>query len=133
MEKFDLDDQPIEFDFPEDESEDVIATGTLEDDTYEADNEDLHEQFAFVKDMLGEDAVHDKRNTYNMSPDGNKYDEFLFETKGGKGIRVVHDTMGSLWRVEFTSGGSLPNSLTGKFTSDREAIHAVEQYLAKQS
>lgn len=131
MEKFDLDDQPTEFDFQETEGEDVIATGTLEDDVYESDNEDLHEQFAFVEGMLGEGALKDKRNTYNMVTDKD-YNEYNYETKGGKTISVRHDTMGSLWYIAFVPGGQLPNELSGKFTSDRDAIQAVEQYLAKQ-
>jgi hypothetical protein len=54
-----------------------------------------------------------------------------YYTEGGKEIRAVHDTERSFWHVEFTSGGTLPSSLAGKFTAEDRARNAIKQYLAK--
>jgi len=134
-EKFDLDEsQEIgELEFAEIEGPDTgLTTGTLEDDEYIADNEDLPEQFKFVKDMLGEDALQDKRNTYGLSTDDSNYPKFEYETKGGKTISVRHDSMGTMWKICFVPGGQLPAELDGSFTSQDAAKQAVELYLAKQ-
>ncbi len=77
------------------------------------------------------EASQDPRSSYG-SLDGQRYPVYKYETKGGKGIHVKHDKMGTFWHIEFVPGGQLPGELQGNFTNDSEASHAVEQYLAKQ-
>lgn len=134
-EKFDLDEtQELgELKFDEIEGPDSgHVTGTLDDDEYIADNEDLPSQFEFIKEMLGDDALDDKRNTYGLKADNDNYPHFDFETKGGKTVSVRHDNMGTMWRICFVPGGQLPQELDGGFTTQDHAIQAVKLYLAKQ-
>jgi hypothetical protein len=77
------------------------------------------------------EARDDPRSHYGELPP-TEWPVYKYETKGGKGISIRHDEMGTLWRVEFVPGGQLPSELAGRFTNDSEAKHAVEQYLAKQ-
>ena len=54
-----------------------------------------------------------------------------YHTEGGKELKAVHDTERSLWHVEFKEGGRLPPSLSGKYTDEQAARHAIKIYLAK--
>jgi len=50
-----------------------------------------------------------------------------FETKKGKTVRLYPD--GNGWRVMFTSGGELPEELSGIFTSQGIATKVIERYI----
>jgi hypothetical protein len=54
-----------------------------------------------------------------------------FYTEGGKEVKAVHDEMGTLWHIEFSPGGQLPEDLKGKFTNETMAKDAIKLYLAK--
>ena len=53
-----------------------------------------------------------------------------FETPNGKKIQTKKDQKTAQIRVEFASGGELPESLTGVFTTEREATFAILRYLS---
>ena len=122
MEKFDSDDLLEEF-----SSDETLNLDVPEDNEYAPS---LAEERAFLTDTVGPEAA-EEAVPYGQLPD-REWPVYTYETKGGKGIAVKHDAMGTLWHVEFVPGGQLPKELSGKFTSDNNAKHAVEQYLAKQ-
>lgn len=131
MEKFDLDDQQeVHFEIPEGEpegytDEGALAGGAPEDSVDEPADD---EQFAFLKEVIGENYADDPRNTYKLSTDDNNWPKYEFPY-GNKTMRVQHDVMGTLWHVDFVEGGNVPQELSGKFTTDRDAIKAVEIYI----
>jgi len=97
------------------ELEDTVSldeVGVMEDDFHNA-----------------EQVIH-RASEYGLIPDV-KYDDYQFQTRGGKTVVVYHDKMGSMWSIKFKQGGQLPEELEGKFTSEQQAIQAVEIYLAK--
>lgn len=49
-------------------------------------------------------------------------------TKGGKDIIVYHKL--NFWLVKFATGGQLPSSLNGRFTTYKVASEAVDEYLS---
>lgn len=51
-------------------------------------------------------------------------------TSGGKEIQAFRDSQ-ARWKVQFTSGGQLPEELTGLYTSERNAVNAILQYIDK--
>lgn len=50
-----------------------------------------------------------------------------FETPNGKKITIVN--VGRLLKIQFTSGGELPEELSGLFTDVRTATIAINKYL----
>jgi hypothetical protein len=134
MEKFDLEDQPeIAFEIPEDQvpgqtSEEALNPELPEDTEYSPNKSDEH---AFLEGIIGPEYAEDPRNTYKVSDNNEKWPEYTYETKGGKQIKVRHDAIGTMWRIEFAPGGQLPAELSGKYTNSNEANRAVEIYLAR--
>ena len=55
----------------------------------------------------------------------------LGTTDGGKDINLVRKPNCSVRKIEFGSGGQLPEQLEGGFSSVAAATRAVESYLAK--
>lgn len=53
-----------------------------------------------------------------------------FETPAGKVIQLKIDKKTSHIKIEFATGGELPECFTGLFTTEREAEIAVGRYLA---
>ena len=53
-----------------------------------------------------------------------------FETPAGKEIQVIRNPQ-AMWKIQFATGGELPEELTGIYTTDREAIKTVQVYLEK--
>ena len=49
-----------------------------------------------------------------------------YTTKGGKELKYVRDPKSTLFSIEFSSGGKLPQGLTGVFTSEIFAQRAIE-------
>lgn len=47
----------------------------------------------------------------------------------GKTLAVVPDRTRGLWALHFTSGGELPSSLSGRFTSFKDAVTAAKRYV----
>lgn len=54
-----------------------------------------------------------------------------FETHNGKVIQLVRNNKTAQINIQFTSGGELPEELTGLFTTERFAELAVNAYLEK--
>lgn len=52
-----------------------------------------------------------------------------FVTPNGKEIQVVRDPKTSMFRVQFATGGELPQILSGIFTTERFAKVAVVDYI----
>lgn len=134
MEKLNLDDvQEISED--ETSSPEVPEIQVPEDSTNSPTQSDEQAFLAEVSPGLAPrsptEAEEDPRSKYGkLAP--TKWPVYNYVTKGGKGIAVKHDEIGTFWYVEFVSGGQLPGELSGRFTNDSEAKFAVEQYLAKQ-
>lgn len=55
-----------------------------------------------------------------------------FETPKGKEIQIVVVPKTSHLKIQFASGGELPEELTGLFTSPKQAEKVINTYLAKQ-
>tara|TARA_B100001250_G_C19542142_1_gene675229 strand:+ start:452 stop:670 length:219 start_codon:yes stop_codon:yes gene_type:complete len=55
-----------------------------------------------------------------------------YTTKGGKEINVIRDQGSPHLKIQFATGGQLPEELSGIFTSEVFAESAVESYLANQ-
>lgn len=51
-----------------------------------------------------------------------------FETPAGKEIQIPRTPQGS-YKIQFATGGELPENLTGLFTSEKAAEVAVRVYL----
>ena len=92
----------------------------------------VDEADSFVADILGEQPEIPAQERYAGQPERAEWPEYTFETKGGKKVVVRHDEWGSMWSILFVPGGQMPIELQGKFTQSKEAIEAVEIYLAKQ-
>lgn len=52
-------------------------------------------------------------------------------TPAGKEIQAKHCTKSPLFKIEFATGGELPEELTGRYTTEREVGRAISMYLAK--
>lgn len=52
-----------------------------------------------------------------------------FVTPNGKEIGIVRDPVTAFFKIQFKSGGELPQRLQGMFTSERFAEVAVIDYL----
>ena len=52
-----------------------------------------------------------------------------FITPRGKDIKVVFDKKYGLYMISFPGGGALPAFLSGKYTEEKRAREAIEQYL----
>lgn len=90
---------------------DLTETKLPEDDYFEApDEEPEYPTYGGIKDP--------------------EYPTYDFKTKGGKTIEVYHQPMGTLWAIKFREGGQLPQGLKGQYTSEAEAIQAVQVYIA---
>ncbi len=50
-------------------------------------------------------------------------------TPRGKDIKVGFDKQFGLYKVVFPEGGELPKELQGRFTEEKRAHEAIEQYL----
>ena len=55
-----------------------------------------------------------------------------YTTPNGKEIQVVRDKQTAQYKIQFGSGGELPEELTGIFTNELFAETAINQYLEKQ-
>ena len=55
-----------------------------------------------------------------------------YTTKGGKEINVVRDQRSPHLKIQFATGGELPQELSGIFTSEPFAENAIKEYLGKQ-
>ena len=55
-----------------------------------------------------------------------------YTTKGGKELKYVRDPQSTLYSIEFSSGGKLPQELVGVFTNETFAKRAIETYLSNQ-
>jgi len=53
------------------------------------------------------------------------------KTKAGKKLQVVHSRGTGLYKVQFTSGGQLPDWLTGAYTSVTLAQKDIDKYLSE--
>lgn len=53
-----------------------------------------------------------------------------FKTPNGKELKIYHVKNTALYKVAFTSGGELPEELSGMYTSPKFAQDAIEAYLA---
>jgi hypothetical protein len=62
-----------------------------------------------------------------------KYPIYDFKTKGGKTIEVYHEQVGTLWAIRFKEGGQLPRELKGKYTTEANAVQAVQLYVANNN
>lgn len=56
-----------------------------------------------------------------------------YKTKAGKEIALIICPKTNHIKLQFTSGGELPEELTGLFTSEREAEKVITQYLERKS
>ena len=56
-----------------------------------------------------------------------------YTTQNGKEINIVRDKQTPHLKIQFASGGELPQELDGIFTSEVFAKSAIESYLSKQS
>jgi hypothetical protein len=71
--------------------------------------------------------------SYDTVGEGDRgYPSYSFPA-GGKTIEVYHNQYGTLWGVKFKEGGELPHELKGQFTDEKEAVKAVEVYLAEKN
>ncbi len=110
--------------------------------TFSKDEED-----AFVSSVLGPEAALDasklnreteitaKWEDKPVNPQNKPVHPSVTEqyfTEGGKEVKAVHDDIGTLWHVHFIPGGQVPKELSGGYTSEPEARHAIKQYLAKR-
>jgi hypothetical protein len=55
-----------------------------------------------------------------------------FTTPNGKEIEIFRDKQSAQYKIQFTSGGELPEELTGIFTNELFAETAINKYLEKQ-
>lgn len=55
-----------------------------------------------------------------------------YKTAGGKEICIFNDPINAHIKIKFTSGGELPQELSGIFTTPARAKMAVENYLRKE-
>ena len=55
-----------------------------------------------------------------------------YTTKGGKEINVVRDQGSPHLKIQFATGGKIPEELSGIFTSEPFAEEAIKSYLGKQ-
>ena len=55
-----------------------------------------------------------------------------YTTKGGKEISVVRDTNSQHLKIQFASGGQLPEELSGIYTSESFAEQAIRGYISRQ-
>jgi hypothetical protein len=55
-----------------------------------------------------------------------------FTTPNGKEIQIFRDKVSAQYKLQFSSGGELPEELTGIFTNELFAETAINKYLEKQ-
>lgn len=55
-----------------------------------------------------------------------------FQTPNGKEVQIYRDTVSAQYKIQFGSGGELPEELTGIFTNELFAETAINKYLEKQ-
>ena len=55
-----------------------------------------------------------------------------YTTPNGKEIESYRCPQSAQWKIKFTSGGELPEELTGIYTTDKFAEIAINKYLEKQ-
>ena len=55
-----------------------------------------------------------------------------FTTPNGKEIQIFRDKASAQYKIQFSSGGELPEELTGIFTNELFAETAINKYLEKQ-
>ena len=55
-----------------------------------------------------------------------------FTTPNGKEIQIFRDKVSAQYKIQFSSGGELPEELTGIFTNELFAETAINKYLEKQ-
>lgn len=54
------------------------------------------------------------------------------KTEAGKEIDIVVDNKTAHYKIQFKTGGELPQELTGLFTSTYKAIEAINRYLGNR-
>lgn len=59
-------------------------------------------------------------------------DNQVFETPAGKQIALFRDPKTANFRIKFTSGGELPEELSGQYTAAKNAVRDILVYLDKQ-
>jgi len=55
-----------------------------------------------------------------------------FKTENGKELKIYHVKNTALYKVAFTSGGELPEELSGMYTSPMFAEADIKAYLARR-
>ena len=55
-----------------------------------------------------------------------------YTTPNGKEIQIFRDPVSAQYKIQFGSGGELPEELTGIFTNELFAETAINKYLEKQ-
>ena len=55
----------------------------------------------------------------------------MITTHNGKEIQIVRNGTTSAFKIQFGSGGELPQDLEGMFTNERSAVSAINVYLEK--
>ena len=55
-----------------------------------------------------------------------------YTTPNGKEIQIFRDKVSAQYKLQFSSGGELPEELTGIFTNELFAETAINKYLEKQ-
>ena len=55
-----------------------------------------------------------------------------YTTPNGKEIQIFRDKQSAQYKIQFGSGGELPEELTGIFTNQLFAETAINKYLEKQ-
>lgn len=55
-----------------------------------------------------------------------------YTTPNGKEIQIFRDSVSAQYKIQFGSGGELPEELTGIFTNELFAETAINKYLEKQ-
>ena len=52
------------------------------------------------------------------------------QTANGKEVQPFRDVKGT-WRIQFKTGGELPQELSGTYTTDKQAIKDILVYIEK--
>ena len=120
-----------------------------EEEVHDRNEVDEDEEKAFLRDALGGSAHAEEAQKLNreteitaswddkpVNPQNKPMHPSVTEkyfTEGGKEVKAVHDEVGSLWHIEFGSGGQLPKELSGSYTDEKSARQAIKIYLAKRA
>lgn len=67
-----------------------------------------------------------------ISAESERNFSYSVDAGAGRKLTVKPEGQTALFKVEFTGGGQLPLSLSGRFTSMNEGIKAVQRYLKER-